>query len=262
MRLAIAVILSFMMISAVQARDSQLYQAKRFQYSGGSLQYRILYPHNFTPDKTYPLLLFLHGSGERGGDNLAQLTHGASLFTQKDIRQGYPAIVIFPQAPAEDDWANVEVDASFKPYKLTFSEVSVPVTASMQGVLALMDELSAKPFVDRQRIYVGGLSMGAMGTYEILARRPQMFAAAIAICGGGNPENAGHYRQGLPLWAFHGEEDQVVAPSLSVQMVEAINQHGGNAKLTLYSETGHNSWDKAFAEPALLAWLFSHQLDD
>ncbi len=247
------------MMDMVQAEPEQFYQAKRLQHSAGTLSYRIMYPHDFNSEKRYPLVLFLHGSGERGEDNQAQLTHGAALFADSASRRDYPAIVIFPQASTNDDWAKVNVTRDTQPLALEFASVNAPPTIAMQGVLALLEDFSARTYVDKQRIYVGGLSMGAMGTYEILARRPEMFAAAIPICGGGNPDNAAYYRKGLPLWAFHGEEDKVVAPSLSVQMVEAINQHGGNAKLTLYSETGHNSWDKAFAEPELLAWLFAQQ---
>ncbi|WP_197414346.1 prolyl oligopeptidase family serine peptidase [Lacimicrobium alkaliphilum] len=242
--------------------QANAYKALVFSHQGETLPYRILYPLNFDPEQSYPLVLFLHGAGERGDDNLAQLTHGAELFAREAIQREYPAIVVFPQAAEEDYWANVDVNSESSPYKLRFADKDAQPTQAMQLLLGLMDELSSEPFVDQQRIYVGGLSMGGMGTYEILARRPKMFAAAIAICGGGNLKNAGHYRQGLPLWAFHGEDDEVVDADLSEQMVAAINQHGGNARLTLYKDTGHNSWDKAFSEPDLFPWLFSHQLDD
>jgi predicted peptidase len=259
MKFRFALLLTLMMSCTAQA---DAYKALAFSHQGETLPYRILYPLNFDAEQTYPLVLFLHGAGERGDDNLAQLTHGAELFARQAIQREYPAIVVFPQAAEEDYWARVEVRQDSRPYQLRFADKEDQPTQAMQLLLALMDELSAKPFVDRQRIYVGGLSMGAMGTYEILARRPHMFAAAIAICGGGNPENAGHYRQGLPLWAFHGEDDEVVDVGLSEQMVAAINEQGGSARLTLYKDTGHNSWDRAFTEPDLLPWLFSHQLDD
>lgn len=252
-----ALILTLMMSFTAQANA---YKAFVFSHQGETLPYRLLYPRNFDPEQSYPLVLFLHGAGERGDDNLVQLTHGAELFAGEAIRREYPAIVVFPQAAEEDYWARVEVEQDSRPYALRFADKETQPTQAMQLLLGLMDELSAKSFVDQQRIYVGGLSMGGMGTYEILARRPQMFAAAIAICGGGNLENAKHYRQGLPLWAFHGAEDDVVDADLSEQMVAAINQHGGNARLTLYKDTGHNSWDRAFAEPNLLPWLFSHHL--
>ncbi|WP_099034300.1 prolyl oligopeptidase family serine peptidase [Lacimicrobium alkaliphilum] len=248
--------------TSVHAGDSFGFEAKTYSHGGQSLNYRILYPADFEPQKTYPLVLFLHGAGERGDDNLAQLTHGAELFAREDVRREYPAIVVFPQAPENDYWANVDVLRESQPYQLQFADISAQPTDAMQLVLALTDVLSAEPFVDKQRVYVGGLSMGAMGTYEILARRPHLFAAAIAICGGGNVNNAAHYQKELHIWAFHGTEDKVVDASLSEEMVAAINQHGGNARLTLYKDTNHNSWDKAFAEPALLPWLFTQRLDE
>jgi len=121
-----------------------------------------------------------------------------------------------------------------------------------------MDSFTSQNFVDINKIYVGGLSMGAMGTFELLARRPQMFAAAFAICGGANPEIIKEYPQNLNIWIFHGEKDNVVGSEFSKLMAREINSAGGNAKLSLYPDVNHNSWDPAFAEPYLLPWLFSH----
>ncbi|MCB0470047.1 MAG: phospholipase, partial [Flavobacteriaceae bacterium] len=102
-----------------------------------------------------------------------------------------------------------------------------------------------------------GLSMGGMGTYEILSRKPDMFAAAFAICGGGNPELTENYATKIPMWIFHGAKDDVVNPQLSIDMVSAILKFGGKPNFTLYADDNHNSWDSAFAEPELLLWLFS-----
>jgi len=127
--------------------------------------------------------------------------------------------------------------------------------------MELMDELADKSFVNTDKIYVGGLSMGAMGTYEILYKRPNMFAASFAICGGANPEIAKEYPHGFDIWIFHGKKDDIVLPKYSEAMARAINHYGGNAKLSLYPDDNHNSWDSAFAEPNLLPWLFSHSKD-
>ena len=125
--------------------------------------------------------------------------------------------------------------------------------------MKLMDSVVEQEFVNDQKVYVGGLSMGGMGTYEILYKKHEMFAAAFAICGGANPEIADSYPKGFNIWIFHGEKDDVVPPRLSKEMARVINHTGGNAKLSLYPNDNHNSWDSAFSEPYLLPWLFSKE---
>ncbi|MHA7843407.1 MAG: carboxylesterase family protein [Winogradskyella sp.] len=221
-----------------------------------TLQYRIMYPENFSEEETYPVVLFLHGAGERGKDNKKQLVHGSKLFADKTNRGAFPAIVIFPQCPKSDYWSKVDVDRSTKPIGLKFEYETGP-TKAMALVLDLMDEFAEKPFVKKEKIYVGGLSMGGMGTFEILSRRPDMFAAAFAICGGGDPESAKEYANTTDLWVFHGAKDDVVDPQLSIDMVSGILKYGGKPNFTLYADDNHNSWDSTFAEPELLKWLFS-----
>ena len=138
--------------------------------------------------------------------------------------------------------------------KMTLEEKIGQLKLAMQ----LMDEMKAENFTDDDRIYIGGLSMGGMGTYEMLYRKPEMFAAAFAICGGADTEIVKNYQEGLDIWIFHGETDNVVLPEYSKAMAREINHHGGNAKVSLYPNDNHNSWDSAFAEPYLMEWLFSH----
>jgi predicted peptidase len=231
------------------------FKKEQFVKNGDSLNYRILFPKDFSKDKEYPVVLFLHGAGERGNDNEAQLTHGSDLFLEN--QEEFSAIVIFPQAPKEDYWAQVEVKRDSMPFQFEFKNKET-TTTSLQLVMELMDAISQEDFVNTNRIYVGGLSMGGMGTYEIIYKRPKMFAAAFAICGGANPEIAKEYPPDFNIWIFHGKKDDVVQPKYSEAMAMAINHYGGNAKLSLYPEDNHNSWDSAFAEPNLLPWLFNH----
>ena len=114
-----------------------------------------------------------------------------------------------------------------------------------------------KPFINKQKVYVGGLSMGGMGTFEIVYRKPNLFAAAFSICGAGNPKATKEYAKTTHFWVFHGANDNVVNPRLSVKMVDGILENGGKPNFTLYGKDNHNSWDSAFAEPELLPWLFS-----
>lgn len=249
-------VFSLMFPSVVEAQTSEEYKREKFIQNNDTLNYRILYPIGFSKDKKYPVVLFLHGAGERGNDNQSQLTHGSELFLKN--QEEFPAIVIFPQAAQDDYWAKVEVKRDTIPFQFDFKNEE-PATKSLQLVMDFMDEMTAKNFVNKKQIYVGGLSMGGMGTFEILFKKPEMFAAAFAICGGANPEIAKGYPKDFNIWLFHGKKDNVVLPEYSEAMARAINHYGGNAKLSLYPEDNHNSWDSAFAEPNLLPWLFSHK---
>lgn len=247
----------FLMPLALEAQSKEDFEKEHFISNGDTLNYRILYPNNFSEDEKYPVILILHGAGERGDDNEAQLVHGSDLFLNEENREKYPSIVIFPQAPKEDYWAKVEVKRDTMPFQFDFKNKEQS-TKSLGLVMKMMDSVVSQDFVNDKKVYVGGLSMGGMGTYEILYKKPEMFAAAFAICGGANPEIAAEYPKGFNIWIFHGEKDDVVPPGLSKEMARTINHNGGNAKLSLYPNDNHNSWDLAFAEPYLLKWLFSH----
>jgi predicted peptidase len=231
------------------------YEYATFIQSGDTLLYRVMWPENYDPGKTYPLVVFLHGRGESGTNNESQLTHGANLFIQS--RKAFPAIVVFPQCPSDDYWPVAEIEQLEDGRKFSFPLREIP-NPSLGMVSQLIDQLVLKKPVDPSRIYVAGLSMGAMGTYELVSRKPDTFAAAIAICGGGNEAAAKTYAKNTPFWIFHGLADDVVPPAHSIAMEKALRNAGGDPKLTLYENVNHNSWDRAFAEPDLLKWLFSN----
>ena len=241
----------------VRAQTTPAYDRGNYIAKGDTLPYRILFPLNFDPAKKYPLLIVLHGAGERGNDNQAQLSHGGDLFLKGPVRQQYPAIVIFPQCPANSFWSNVKVKTDSSSFTFTF-QTDAPPTKAMHALMAFIDDFLDKPFVNKHQVYVGGLSMGGMGTFEIIGREPKVFAAAFSICGGDNSLNAKKYAKKVPLWIFHGAKDKTVSPDHSIVMVDAIKAAGGDPKFTLYPNDDHNSWDDAFAEPELLPWLFSH----
>lgn len=245
---------------AAQAQEKSPYDKGLYAAKGDTLPYRILFPVQFNPEKKYPLVIVLHGSGERGNNNEAQLTHGGSLFVQPQIRQGFQSIVVFPQCPGDSFWSNVEIvnDPVTGKHKFMFKTDAEP-TKAMRALLGLTDELLEKPFVNKKQVYVGGLSMGGMGTFELLGRRPKLFAAAFAICGGDNTLNAAKYAKKVPLWIFHGAKDNTVPSDHSEVMVAAIKEAGGKPKYTLYPDAGHDSWTQAFAEPDFLPWLFSNK---
>lgn len=243
----------------IGAQDLTLYQKENFRSGKNVLPYRILYPDHFDKTKKYPLVLMLHGSGERGNDNELQLTHGASLFVDPEVRKKYPAIVIFPQCPAEDYWSNVvreKIEGDKTNY--IFRQDGEP-TPTMIMLIAFIDDFLKKSYVDQKQLYIGGLSMGGMATFELLSRKPDIFAAAFPICGGGNPNTVKEYAKQVSLWVFHGAQDDVVPIHHSKVMVDALKKAGADVRFTVYPDVKHESWEKVFAEPHLLPWLFSHR---
>jgi predicted peptidase len=239
------------------AQDFSKYEKGNFIKKKDTISYRILFPENFDAAKKYPILFFLHGAGERGSDNEKQLVHGGKLFLQEDIRKQFPAIVVFPQCVSDSYWSNVNIkpDANGK-RTFMFQEKGDP-TKAMHALLSMIDFFLVKPYTDRSRVYAAGLSMGGMGTFELLRRKPKVFAAAFSICGGDNVANVQKYKN-VPLWIFHGEKDDVVPVACSTSIADQLKVLGKPVKLTLYPNANHNSWDAAFAEPQLLPWLFSN----
>lgn len=225
---------------------------------GDTLKYNILYPQHMKSGKKYPLVLFLHGAGERGNDNEKQLTHGSKLFLNDTVRKKLPAIVLFPQCPPDVMWTHLlKEKTSSGDWKFDFPLRKEPTKPAFL-VNKLVEEMLGSGKVDVSRVYIIGLSMGGIGTLEFLYRWPQKYAAAHVICGGHNPELVSTY-QHVPIWFFHGAKDDVVPPIYSRQVYEVHKKLNSKSKYTLYPEANHNSWDSAFAEPDFLKWLFKNR---
>ncbi|QEH41519.1 alpha/beta hydrolase-fold protein [Chitinophaga sp. XS-30] len=253
--------LLLLLAAPVLASAQQGFEARWFNRNGDTLPYRILLPKDYDAAKKYPLVLVLHGAGERGNDNESQLKHGSRLFLNDTVRREFPAIVVFPQCARNGFWAPIRPkrDSTGKFTGMEFP-ADVPPTTPAALVHQLMDSLLASGTVDAKRVYIGGLSMGGMGAFDMLARFPERFAAAFPICGAGNETLSSRYAKHTALWIFHGEDDNVVPPTLSRIMHTSLQEAGADVKYTEYPGVGHNSWDNAFAEPQLLPWLFSHHL--
>jgi predicted peptidase len=231
----------------VQAADD--YQPHVYKSADGqSLPYQLLKPSGYDPQKKYPLVLFLHGAGERGTDNHAQLTHVARIFATPENRRTYPCFVLAPQCPPERKWA--EVDWSAMHHK-TPEKPSIPLALAMEVIAQLQKEYS----IDAKRLYVMGLSMGGYGSWDAISRYPETFAAAVPICGGGDEDKAPAIAK-IPVWVFHGDHDGAVKVERSRNMVAALKKAGGSPKYTEYPGVGHDSWVPASKEPELLPWLF------
>ncbi len=200
-----------------------------------SLKYLLYLPKGYGEknDQKWPLILFLHGAGERGNDVNLVKKHGPP----KLIDQGkeFPFIVVSPQCPTNSWWPE-QVDA----------------------LVALLDDVQAKYAVDADRVYLTGLSMGGFGSWTLASRYPNRFAAVAPICGGGDRYLASRLRN-VPVWAFHGEKDPVVPVQASKDMVEALKKAGGDVQLTLYPEAQHDSWTETYNNPKLYEWFLSQR---
>ena len=249
----IYIVLPFFVFSCIDVKIVPNYE--KFSSEIGELNYRILYPKNFDESKNYPLTLFLHGIGERGDDNELQLKYIDKVFLNTKNYYDFTSLVIFPQAPLNDNWSSrILIENEIRQ---VFPKDAKP-TNSLQLVIKLMDSMVREDFIDNKRVYLSGLSNGAMGSFELLKNRPNMFASAVLICGGGDPKWAKDFAKTTPVWVAHGAKDKDVHPIFSIKMVESIIKEGGSPKFTLYEDVYHDSWNNVFEDPVYLEWLFSH----
>lgn len=240
-------------------QDPGEYKAGVFSKGEQTLPYRLLFPASFDSSARYPLVIFLHGAFEKGSDNQMQLRIGGRYFLQPQYRDSFPAFVLFPQCPPEDSWAYFEttIDSAtglVKDWDFPFRRSPTKVTALLKS---LLDSLLTGPNIDRGRIYIGGLSQGGMGVFDMVARYPGLFAAGFSICGAGRIATARQFARQVPMWIFHGEKDDIVPPRFSREFYKQLQKQGGIVKYTEYPGVFHNSWVNAFAEKDLLPWLFS-----
>lgn len=242
------------------AQDLSAFSNEAYYHNGDTLRYRLLMPANYDIHKKYPLIVFLHGAGERGSDNNAQLLHGGTMFLRDSLRSKYPAFVLAPQCPVNNSWApmQMERDSTGKIVKASFPVDGQP-TVPAKLLNQLLDSLLATGKIDKKRVYIGGLSMGGMGTFYLITKRPELFAAAFPICGAGNVEEAGRFAKKVPIWIFHGGADPVVPVAASRAYDAKLKALGAEEKYTEYPGVGHNSWDNVFVEPELFKWLFQHK---
>lgn len=199
-----------------------------------TLPYLLYLPENYTSEnKSWPLLVFLHGAGERGDSLELIKRHGPPKLV--DEKKDFPFILVSPQCPTDNWWAE---------------------TYMLEALEGLVAHISKSFRVDADRIYLTGLSMGGFGTWHLATRYPDKFAAIAPICGGGTAYQAAVLKN-IPAWVFHGAKDEVVPLEQSKEMVEALEKAGGIVKFTVYPEAGHDSWTETYANPALYEWFLS-----
>lgn len=255
MALFICLLFSF----CAYAGDKANFLKRQFTASNGyKLNYRVLYPLNYSPDKHYPVILFLHGAGERGNDNEAQLVHGGDMFASYENQSKYPAIIIAPQCPEGETWSTYTHPS--KNNGVRVYPFSSPATPAMKAVKEMLDSYISKGIVDTKRIYITGLSMGGMGTFDAVCRYPNFFAAASPICGGSNLKRLEQFKGKTGFSIYHGSADDTVDPKFSREAYDTLQKIHADVRYKEYPGVKHNSWDNAFAEPDYLDWMFKHNL--
>jgi predicted peptidase len=198
------------------------------------LNYLLFLPKGYGEDsqQKWPLILFLHGAGERGDDLKLVKVHGIPKIVEQ--KEDFPFIAISPQCPGFSWW-----------------------TVELETLNALLDEVISNYAVDTDRVYLTGLSMGGFATWQLATAYPKRFAAIAPVCGGGDPKKAKALKD-VPVWAFHGAKDEVVPLARSEEMVKALKDCGGDARLTVYPEAGHDSWTETYDNPKLYEWFLKH----
>ncbi len=229
--LIVALILALLAINSSVAICGEQTSAKLDTQVRVQLNYLLYLPNGYDKQETWPLLLFLHGSGERGDDLELVKKHGPPklIAAGKD----FPFVVVSPQCLKDRRWEPIEL-------------------------VALLDDLSNKYKIDADRVYVTGLSMGGFGTWRLAAYVPDRLAAIAPICGGGEKYWAKQFPH-LPVWAFHGAKDRGVPPERSQIMIDELKKKGGNPKLTIYPDAEHDSWTETYDNPMLYEWLLKQK---
>lgn len=216
--------------------------------------YRLLTPPPSPEDPLYPLVVFLHGAGERGSDNVRQLAHFGRRIAGAEYRERFPCFVLALQCPRGEQWVDVPWNARVSP-----AQPEQPAR-SMQAVIAALQELMREHPIDPDCVYLTGLSMGGYGAWDLATRQPDWFAAVVPICGGGDVRAASRLC-GVPVWAWHGAADRAVPVARSREMVEAIRAAGGEPRFSELAGVGHDSWSAAYASDGALPWLFEQRRD-
>lgn len=217
------------------------------------LPYSLFVPNDYDPNNIYPLVVYLHGAGERGTDNQSHIArNGVPVLAGKELQGLEKCFILAPQCPPDYRW--VEVDWREKTPHKQPAQPSDPMRLAMK----LIDELPREFSIDQKRIYLTGISMGGFGTWDLLARRPKLFAAAIPICGGADNSTAPLIKN-IPIWTFHGANDSAISVDRTRSMVAAMRAAGASIIYKEYPGVDHNSWDPAYAEPNLYLWFLAQR---
>ena len=237
-----------LMTSVLSQAPGAPFAPRAFARDGKIMPYRLFVPDEAARSKPLPLVVWLHGASGLGTDNLRQITEGGNefglrLWIRPELQAKYPSFVVAPQMPAGQMWG---------------FQASEKLTPYGQLAVDLIDALAREFPIDRQRIYVVGQSMGGVGVWDLISKRPELFAAAVPVCATANAQRV-PAAAGVKVWVFHGAKDTGMPVADARQAVAAFQAAGGAIKYTEYADAGHDVWTRAFAEPDLPAWLFAQR---
>lgn len=247
-------------VAARTADVTTLYEQRSVRTADGNesieFRYRLLRPEPTEGDGVagvrYPLVLFLHGAGERGNDNAKQLKYLPTWLADPALRRRHPCFVLAPQCRMDECWVDVSwADEQSDPQ-------SAMPTVDLSAAAAALEETIAREQVDPDRIYLTGLSMGGYGAWDLATRMPDRFAAMLPVCGGGDERTAARIAE-LPIWCFHGDADTAVPVVRSRTMIAAVQAAGGRPIYSELAGVGHDSWTPAYRDGFVLDWLFSQR---
>lgn len=229
-----------------------IFESAEIKNGGTTIPYRIYVPFNYTPEKEYPILINLHGSGHRGDDNSKHIGIIKPLFTNASLHVD-DAIVICPQCPANNKWVDTDWGAS------SYTVSKVPESNELRTVVKLIEEIKEKYSVNEKRVYVCGFSMGGYGSWDLLMRHPDVFAAGVMMCSSADPTKANVLKD-IPVWAIHGAKDPTVPVEGSRTITEAIKAAGGTkVKYTELPNNEHDVWTYTYSNTEIFTWLFSQE---
>lgn len=245
-----AVMLSLCVLSVSAGVDVYATEKRVFENKNTVLPYRLVLPETYDETKSYPMIVFLHGAGERGNDNVLQLFHCVQYLADTLPE----CIIVAPQCPVNNQWVDTPWTNG------AYSIDKVPESNELKAVIELLDALQEEFNVDADRIYASGLSMGGFGAWDLMMRHNDYFAAGVLVCGGGDPSQAEALKD-TPLFVFHGDADDAVPVSGSRDTVQAIRDAGGElVQYVEYPGKGHGIWNDAFAHPGMLQELLTYKL--
>jgi predicted peptidase len=231
-----------------------VFEKHDFETGGTVLRYRLYLPDGYDPDGSYPLLLFLHGAGERGDGNDVQLNEGIRDMFKDPDSPVYDSIIIAPQCTSDEQWVNVPFEQG--PYSVS----ETPESEALKRVVALVGYIKEQYAVDSDRVYVTGISMGGYGTWDILCRHKDIFAAGMPVCGGGDPD-CRDILMDVPIYAFHGQKDGVVPMTGTGKMVAALKRaKAPYFEYKYYQDGQHDIWHAVYADTEHMVWLFSQSM--
>jgi predicted peptidase len=237
----------------VSAAD--VFESRSIRFTGGDYKdeqfdYRLLKPSTISEGTKYPLVVFLHGAGERGTDNELQLLYFPTQMAQPHLRERFPCYLLAPQCRPDQKWVDVDWASPTDPV------MPESPSAQLQAVIQMIEETLKSESIDPNRVYLTGLSMGGFGSFDLAVRKPEWFAAVAPICGAADPKRVAAI-QHLPMWVTHGADDRVVPVERSRSAVEALRAAGGSPVYVELPGVGHNSWTPAYEDPdGLIPWLF------